>query len=83
MRTTLRINDRLLQEAKTLAAKTGRTLTAVVEDALREILNRRKDQSRKQRIRLTTVSGKGLQEGVDLDHSGELLDLMEDSHVSH
>jgi hypothetical protein len=82
MRTTLRIDDRLLQEAKTLAARTGRTLTAVVEDALREILNRRKEPKRKPKICLTTVSGKGLQDGVDLDHSAELLDHMEQTHAS-
>ena len=35
MRTTVRLDDKLHAETKTLAAETGRTLGAVVEDALR------------------------------------------------
>jgi hypothetical protein len=41
MRITLNLHDDLLAEAKQVAARTGRTLTAVVEDALRESLHRR------------------------------------------
>ena len=41
MRTTIYIDDALLAEAKQVAARTGRSLTAVVEDALRESLHRR------------------------------------------
>ena len=38
MRTTLVIDDAILQRAKTLAARNGTTLSAVVEEALRESL---------------------------------------------
>ncbi len=41
MRTTVRLNERLVAEAKKRAAETGRTLTAVLEDALRASLARR------------------------------------------
>ena len=41
MRTTVKIDDRLLVEAKTRAARSGRTLNQVVEDALREAFARR------------------------------------------
>jgi len=82
MRTTLRMNDRLFEEVKTLAAKTGRTLSSVVEDALREMLNRRKETNQKPRVRLTTVLGKGLRNGVALDRRSELLDLMDQTHAS-
>lgn len=37
MRTTLDINDRLMAEAKSLAARRGLSLKALVEEALREI----------------------------------------------
>jgi hypothetical protein len=37
MRTTIRLNERLLAEAKKYAAESGRTLTSVLEDELREI----------------------------------------------
>lgn len=35
MRVTLRIDDRLHAEAKARAARTGRTLSAVIEEAMR------------------------------------------------
>ncbi len=76
VRTTIRIDDALLAEAKTLAAKTGRTLTAVFEDALRESLARSRRSSRA-RAELPTFAGSGLQPGVDLDDSAALLELME------
>jgi len=37
MRTTINIDDALLAQAKQVAARTGRSLTDVVEDALREL----------------------------------------------
>ncbi|HEU4384817.1 MAG TPA: type II toxin-antitoxin system VapB family antitoxin [Anaeromyxobacteraceae bacterium] len=77
MRTTIRIDDHLLAQAKRLAAATGRTLTQVIQDALREVLARRRAPGRRGRVRLRTVSGQGVQPGVDLDDSAALLDLME------
>jgi hypothetical protein len=77
MRTTIRLDDNLLREAKRHAAATGRTLTAVIEDALRETLSRRRQQAASPRIRLKTVGGSGTQPGVDLDDSSALLDLMD------
>ena len=41
MRTTIRLDDDLLREAKAYAAATDRTLTRLIEDALREALARR------------------------------------------
>ncbi len=76
MRTTICLDDQLLAEAKRLAARTGRSLTAVIEDALRETLARQERAAERLPVRLTTVSGKGLQPGVDLDDSASLLDLM-------
>jgi hypothetical protein len=82
-RTTIRLDDPLLAEAKKFAADTGRTLTAVMEDALREVLARRKQPNRRSKLRLTTFAGKGLQPGVDLDDSAALLDRMEGPHAAH
>lgn len=36
MRTTVRLDPQLLGEAKRMAAETGKTLTSIIEDALRE-----------------------------------------------
>jgi len=74
------MDEHLLREAKKLAAESNRTLTSVIEEALRESLGRRRAQtSRRTPVRLTTFRGKGVQRGVDLDDSASLLDLMERS----
>jgi hypothetical protein len=77
MRTTVRLDERLLAEAKKRAAETGRTLTALLEDALRESLARRPARAGRKPVRLKTVKGDGTRPGVDLDDTAALLDLME------
>jgi len=77
MRTTVRLDDHILREAKALAAETGKTLTALIEDALRESLARHRTRSRGARVKLPTFKGKGLRPGVDLDDSAGLLELMD------
>jgi hypothetical protein len=78
MRTTIRLSDHLLQEAKAHAVQSGKTLTAVIEDALRESLARQNARRPvRPLVKLTTVAGQGLQPGVDLDDSAALLHLME------
>jgi len=79
MRTTVRLDDHLLREAKQLAARTGRTLTAVIEDALREALNRGHGRPRKPRVKLPTFRGRGIRPGVDLDDTAGLLDVMDEN----
>lgn len=76
MRTTVRLDDHLLAEAKKRAAETGKTLTYVLEQALRESLARRSVQAKAKPMRLKTVKGGGVRAGVDLDDSASLLDLM-------
>lgn len=77
MRTTVRLDDELLAEAKQLAARTRRSLNSVVEDALREMLARRRQRERRRPVSLTTVGGNGLRPGVDLDDTTALYDLMD------
>lgn len=77
MRTTLDLDDALMRAAKRRAAETGRTLTALVESALRELL-RREDQTSGNPFRLEwpVVEG-GVQPGVDLDDRDALVRRME------
>ena len=77
MRTTIRLDAYLLAEAKQCAAESGRTLTSVLEDALREALARRRAPGTRKRVRLRTVKGDGVRPGVDLDDTAALLELME------
>jgi len=77
MRTTIRLDDELLRDAKKLAAETGRTLTAVIEDALRQQLARR--EAPRGRVELPVFhGGGGLQPGVDLGDNAALRDLMDE-----
>jgi hypothetical protein len=76
MRTTVKIDDQLLAEVKAQAARSGRTLNEVVEDALRESLARRDRSVREAAVELPTFSGRP-RPGVDLDDTSALLDLME------
>jgi Rv0623-like transcription factor len=69
----INIDDALLAEAQQVAARTGRNLTAVVEDALRESLHRRGPTARRS-VELPTFGEGGVQPGVDLDDSKALLD---------
>ena len=77
MRTTIRLDDQLLREAKKRAAERGTTLTAVIEDSLRESLARWKPSRRRRKFRLPTWGRGGVFPGVDLDDSAALLDRME------
>ena len=78
MRTTIRLEDDLLIEIKQIAARSDKTLTSVIEDALREMLARRQRTEERAPVKLTTASGGGLQPGVDLDDSAALLALLEE-----
>jgi len=81
MRTTIRLDDTLLRDAKTHAAQTGRTLTAVIEDALRASLQRSRSRPQHPIPVFRPARRGGLQPGVDLSDSAALLDLMEDTHL--
>ena len=76
MRSTVRLDEHLLAQAKLHAAESGLTPTAVLEQALREFFPRRAARPRAERVRLKTVKGSGVRPGVNLDDSASLLDLM-------
>jgi len=77
MRTTVKIDDQLLAEAKIQAAKSGRTLDAIIEDALRGALSQRQRGDNRRTVDLPTFSGSRLLPVVDLDDSAALLERME------
>lgn len=57
MRTTLDLEDGLLRRARRKAAEDGRTLTGLIEDALRALLGRPAHPRRRFRLRLPTRRG--------------------------
>jgi hypothetical protein len=76
MRTTVDLPEPLLQNAKALAAAGNRTLSAVVEDALRRHLAVAK-KGEAPAFRLHTVSGRLKDPGLDLDRTSAL-DIRDD-----
>ncbi len=79
MRTTVRIEERLLREAKAVAASERRTLTAVIDDALRQFLSRRAaSRVARRKIEVFTFGEGGLRPGVDLDDAAALIESMEE-----
>ena len=79
MRTTINMDEALLCQAKVLAAKTGRTLGSLIEDALRERLARQERGQQDEYVKLPRFERRpGLQPGVDLDSNERLRDLMDE-----
>ncbi len=76
MRTTLDLDDALLHAARKRAAERGKTLTAVVEEALAALLASRPPAARKYRLRWKTHKGR-LLPGVNLADRDSLYDIME------
>jgi hypothetical protein len=76
-RTTIRLDENLLAEAKQRAARSGLTLTALIEQALRESFSRREVRRERKPVKLPAWGHGWLRPGVDLDDSAALLELME------
>jgi hypothetical protein len=78
MRTTLNIDDRLMRLVKERAAATGRTVTSIIETALRDLLERElREESAPYELDWTVVEG-GAQPGVDLEDRDALYERMDD-----
>jgi hypothetical protein len=74
----------LIAQLRRIAADTGRTLSDVIEEAVRESLARR--GARKEgrgRFRLPVFRGQGgLAQGINLDDTASLIEIMEGRGVS-
>ncbi len=81
MRTTVSIDDELLRSARALALQEGRSMSAIIEDALRLLLASQSAGAASRPVDLPVYGGSGLQPGVDLENKealAELLDAHED-----
>ena len=75
-RTTFRLPDDLVRRAKRKALAEGRSLTALIEDGLRRVLNDRAPAGRMGRVLPPVSSGTGgLMPGVNLENAAEIEDL--------
>jgi len=80
MRTTISIDDHVLEATKKLALESKRTLGEVIEEGLRIAYftgSKRKGTTKVRPIK--TYRGTGTFPGVDLLSSADLLEVMEDS----
>jgi hypothetical protein len=78
MRTTVRLDDSLLDQAKREAARRRETLTALIEQGLRLVLAQSRRAPKRKRVILPVCrAGGGLLPGVDLNDSSALLDILE------
>lgn len=79
MRTTIDLDDDLLIQAKEIAARSRRSVSDVVSDAVREAFLRHR-QARK-RVQLPTFGGAPgsgwLRPGWDLDHMADFMEKLE------
>jgi hypothetical protein len=77
MRTTVRLNESVLRNAKRYANSHGITLTSLVEQSLRERLSRSTCAQSGRPVNLPTFRGNGVRPGVDIDDTAALLDAVE------
>lgn len=78
MRTTLNLDDGLMRETRKKAAAEGRTLTSVIEEALRLLLRRPAGAGKGEGFRLRWVTKAGpAAPGVDVADRDALYERME------
>jgi len=75
-RTTVRLPEDLVRRAKEKALAEGRSLTALIEDGLRKVLDEFGPAARRKRVLPPVSSARGgLMPGIDLDDSAALQEL--------
>lgn len=77
MRTTVRIDDDLYREVKARAARSGRTVAAVLEDAVRRGLEPDRPR-RKPRYTVVPVGSGGLRPGIDIAFNSSVSEAMDE-----
>ena len=79
MRTTVRLEDALLERARKEADRRGITLTALIEEGLRLAMRGPMRSSARVQVELPVSPARGgTLPGIDLDNSASLLDRMDD-----
>lgn len=78
MRTTVNVDEHVLQQAKAVAARTNSTLGAVIDGALRGLFLHLERTHGTSRVQLPTGGGSGLRPGVDLEDRASLAELLDE-----
>ncbi len=77
MRTTIRMDDDLYRRVKAMAARSGRTVAAVLEDAVRRGLVA-SERTPATSYRVNATGRGGLRPGVDLSSNAALAEAMDE-----
>lgn len=78
IRTTVRLQEGVLRQAKAEAARRHETLTLLIEEGLRLALAARQESSHRKKFALPVSRRKGgVLPGIDLSNSADLLDIMD------
>jgi len=73
------IDDHVLAEAKVVAARSHRSLGAVIEDALRfSLASGASRDPEHRRVELPVHGGSGLQPGIDLEDKEQIAAILDD-----
>lgn len=77
MRTTVRLDDNLLMQAKREAKRRGETLTGLLERGVRlAIASKPRAKSQRFRLPVSKATG-GVRPGVDISRTADLLDRLD------
>jgi hypothetical protein len=83
MRTTIRLDEALLDQAKREAVNRGKTLTSLIEMGLRLVLAQKSNEGARRKVELpVSRAGGGVRPGVDLNNNAALLDLLDQNGQS-
>jgi len=74
MRTTISLDDSLIDGLKKRAAERGTTVSRLIEDSVRLSLAKAKSESAETRFKLVTYGRGGRVTGADLDETSRLLE---------
>lgn len=79
MRTTVRLDEALLDQARREAAKRGETLTSLIELGLRLVLAQSSKPEPRQRVKLpVSCHRSGARPGIDLTSNVSMLEALEE-----
>jgi hypothetical protein len=83
-RTTVRLPSDLIARAKRRAAADGRTLTSLIEEGVRAVVDERSRSLKRRRVALPVSKATGwLRPGVDLANVEEMQDLEYVERMTH
>ena len=82
MRTTVDLPDSLLKRAKLEAQREGRTLSQLIERALRSMLLRPSAEPDERPFRLVTFGEGGLRPGLSFEHLKDIVDAEDVARIA-